>query len=56
VSSLVHLTLPGGAVITSSATNDDVDELELAVGRPATATFKAYAVTVAVAKGQAAFP
>ncbi|WP_298233965.1 TOBE domain-containing protein [uncultured Azohydromonas sp.] len=50
VSSLVHLTLPGGGVITSSATNDEVEELDLAVGQPATATFKAYAVTIAVAR------
>lgn len=48
VSSLVGVTLPGGAVITASVTNDAVDALGLAVGQPATATFKAYAVMLAV--------
>ena len=49
VSSLVGVTLPGGAVVTSTVTNDAVDALALAVGQPATAVFKAYAVLVAVA-------
>lgn len=49
VSSLVGITLPGGAVITASVTNDAVDALSLAVGQPATAVFKAYSVMVAVA-------
>lgn len=50
VSSLVGVTLPGGATITASVTNDAVDALGgLAVGQSATATFKAYAVMVAVA-------
>ena len=49
VSSLVGVTLPGGAVVTSTVTNDAVDALVLAVGQPATAVFKAYAVLVAVA-------
>ena len=48
VSSLVGLTLPGGMTITASVTNDAVEALGLAVGQPATATFKAYAVMLAV--------
>lgn len=48
VSSLVHLTLPGGAVVCSAVSNDEADELDLAVGLKATAAFKAYAVMVAV--------
>ena len=47
-SSLVGLTLPGGTTVTASVTNDAVDALGLAVGQPATATFKAYAVMLAV--------
>jgi molybdate transport system regulatory protein len=47
VSSLVVLTLPGGAVLTASITNDALDALGLQVGAPATAVFKAYAVMVA---------
>jgi len=49
VSSLVILTLPGGAHLTASVTNDAVDALALAVGQPATAVFKAYSVMLAVA-------
>jgi len=48
VSSLVGVTLPGGSTITASVTNDAVDALGLAVGQAATATFKAYAVMIAV--------
>jgi molybdate transport system regulatory protein len=48
VSSLVGLTLPGGATVTASVTNDAVDALGLRVGQAATATFKAYAVMLAV--------
>lgn len=48
VSALVGLTLPGGAVVTASVTNDAVDGLDLRVGQPATAVFKAYAVMLAV--------
>ena len=48
VSSLVVVTLPGGAAVTASVTNDAVDSLALKVGIPATAVFKAYAVMVAV--------
>ncbi len=48
VSSLVVLTLPGGAAITASVTNEGVEALGLRVGTPATAVFKAYSVMVAV--------
>jgi len=47
VSSLVVLTLPGGAAVTASVTNEGVEALGLTVGTPATAVFKAYAVMVA---------
>lgn len=47
VSSLVVLTLPGGATLTSSVTHEAVEALGLQVGMPATAVFKAYAVMVA---------
>lgn len=47
VSSLVVVTLPGGAAITASVTNEGVDALGLKVGVPATAVFKAYSVLVA---------
>jgi len=49
VSSLVVLTLPGGAALTASVTNEGVEALDLKVGAQATAVFKAYAVMVAVA-------
>ena len=49
VSSLVAVTLPGGATVTATVTNDAVDALALAAGQPATAAFKASAVMVAVA-------
>lgn len=48
VSSLVGLTLPGGATVTASVTNDAVEALGLKVGQGATASFKAYAVMLAV--------
>ncbi len=48
VSSLVYLTLPGGTAITASSSNEALDALELAVGQPATAVFKAYAVMLAL--------
>jgi molybdate transport system regulatory protein len=51
VSSLIGLTLPGGATVTASVTNDAVSALGLAVGQSATAVFKAYAVLLAVAAG-----
>jgi molybdate transport system regulatory protein len=47
VSSLVVLTLPGGAALTATLTNEGLDALGLAVGSAATAVFKAYAVMVA---------
>ncbi len=48
VSSLVGITLPGGATVTASVTNDAVEALDLKVGQRATASFKAYAVMLAV--------
>jgi molybdate transport system regulatory protein len=48
VSSLVGITLQGGATVTASVTNDAVEALDLTVGQRATATFKAYAVMLAV--------
>jgi molybdate transport system regulatory protein len=48
VSSLVVLTLPGGATVTSSVTNEGAEALGLKVGARATAVFKAYSVMVAV--------
>ena len=47
VSSLVVLTLPGGAAITASVTNEGGEALGLKVGTAATAVFKAYSVMVA---------
>jgi molybdate transport system regulatory protein len=47
VSSLVVLTMPGGATLTASVTNEGVEALDLKVGAPATAVFKAYSVMVA---------
>ncbi|HPO19665.1 MAG TPA: TOBE domain-containing protein [Rubrivivax sp.] len=47
VSSMVVLTLPGGAALTATVTNDAVDALALRVGSAATAVVKAYAVMVA---------
>ena len=47
VSSLVVLTLPGGAALTATLTNEGLEALGLKVGAPATAVFKAYAVMVA---------
>jgi molybdate transport system regulatory protein len=47
VSSLVVLTLPGGTTLTASVTNEGVEALDLRVGAPATAVFKAYSVMVA---------
>jgi molybdate transport system regulatory protein len=49
VSSLVGLTLPGGATLTASVTNDAVEAVGLAIGQAATALFKAYDVLLAVA-------
>lgn len=53
--SLVTLTLPGGAAITASVTNDAVEALGLAAGQAASAVFPAYAVMLAVAD-EAALP
>lgn len=47
VSSLVVLTLPGGAAITATVTNEGVEALGLKVGAAASAVFKAGAVMVA---------
>jgi molybdate transport system regulatory protein len=47
VSSLVVLTLPGGAALSATITNEGLEALALKVGAPATAVFKAYAVMVA---------
>ena len=47
VSSLVVVTLPGGAAITASITHNAVQALGLQVGSAATAVFKAYAVMIA---------
>jgi molybdate transport system regulatory protein len=49
VSSMIGLTLPGGATVTASVTNDAATALGLAVGQDATAVFKAYSVMLAVA-------
>lgn len=50
VSSIVGITLAGGSVVTASVTNDSVAALGLAVGKPATAVFKAFSVLLAVRK------
>jgi molybdate transport system regulatory protein len=47
VSSLVVVTLPGGAAVTASVTNDGLNALGLKVGQAATAVFKAYSVMLA---------
>jgi molybdate transport system regulatory protein len=47
VSSLVVLTLPGGAALTATVTHEGLEAMGLKVGSPATAAFKAYAVMVA---------
>lgn len=48
VSTVVGLSLPGGVDVTSTVTNDAVDDLKLHAGQAATAIFKAYQVFVAV--------
>jgi molybdate transport system regulatory protein len=48
VSSIVHLTLASGPVLTASLTNEGLDDLELVVGQKATACFKAYSPLLAV--------
>ena len=47
VSSLVVMTLPGGATLSASVTNEGVEALGLKAGVAATAVFKAYSVMVA---------
>ena len=47
MSSLVVLTLPGGAALSATVTNEGLEALGLKVGAPATAVFKAYSVMVA---------
>ncbi|MBL8330755.1 MAG: TOBE domain-containing protein [Rubrivivax sp.] len=47
VSSLVVMTLPGGAALTATVTNEAVEALGLKVGAAATAVFKAYSVMLA---------
>jgi molybdopterin-binding protein len=44
----VRVDIGGGAVLTSSITNEAVDELKLAKGRPAIAVIKASDVLVAI--------
>ncbi len=44
----VRIDIGGGAVVTASITNEAVDELGLAVGKPAYAVVKASDVMVAV--------
>jgi molybdate transport system regulatory protein len=47
VSSLVVVTLPGGAAVTATVTNEGAEALGLKVGAAATAVFKAYSVMIA---------
>ncbi|MGY2052009.1 TOBE domain-containing protein [Methylobacterium sp. JK268] len=49
-STTAHVTveLPGGQVVTAAITNESVDELELAVGKPAQAIIKSSDVMIAV--------
>ncbi len=49
VNAEVVIGLPGGDSVASSITNQSVDSLELAVGKAATAVFKAGAVILGVA-------
>ena len=44
----VRIDIGGGAVVTASITNEALDELKLAVGRPAYAVVKASDVMVGV--------
>jgi molybdopterin-binding protein len=44
----VRIELGGGAIVTASITNEAVDELKLAKGKPAIAVIKASDVMVAV--------
>jgi molybdate transport system regulatory protein len=47
VSQLVAVTLPDGAVVSATVTNDAVEALPLKVGQPVTTVFKAQSVIVA---------
>lgn len=49
VNAEVEITTPGGDRIVAVVTEGSVAALGLAVGKPATAVFKAYAVMLAVA-------
>jgi molybdate transport system regulatory protein len=49
VSSIVHLTLASGPVLTASLTNEGLDDLGLSVGQQATASIGEYALKHAVA-------
>lgn len=44
----VRIDIGGGAIVTASITNEAVDELKLAKGKPAIAVIKASDVMVAV--------
>ncbi len=44
----VRIDIGGGAVVTASITNEAVDELQLAKGKPAIAVIKASDVLVAI--------
>jgi molybdopterin-binding protein len=44
----VRIDIGSGVIVTASITNDAVDELQLATGKPATAVIKASDVLVAV--------
>jgi molybdate transport system regulatory protein len=48
VNAEVAITAPGGAQIVAIVTNDSVDRLELAAGKPATAIFKASSVIIGI--------
>jgi molybdopterin-binding protein len=45
----VRIDIGGGAVVTASITNESVDELKLAKGKPAIAVVKASDVMVGIA-------
>jgi len=49
VNSEVAVRLPGGSVIHAMVTNEAIDELQLASGRPATALIKASQVIIGIA-------
>lgn len=45
----VQIDIGGGAIVTASITNESVDELKLAKGKPAIAVIKASDVLVGIA-------